>query len=329
MVRATKRSEVVLEVVVLSLIFGVSLVFAGDIVHQDNIAPKRPGCDNNFVLVKVPTWIGNNGEEEFVGVGARFGPSLESKEKDATKSRVTLADHPDFISNQGSLVPNTALGRFSSSGYSEDELLPMVASKNLTLSYSSESSIEVELKRERTADPITILVLFGLSGVMLVMLSVIVLVVFFQCSWSKIKIYTRHHGSHSFFCFGCNNQRKPRLLTQYMKNDGMIAEARSFKLDQILSLYIAVSYWVETKTQPKTSPALADEHVQAYKLSRTYLASLAQLLSPPFVLFCRDFENFVNNRVWFKKRIIQQTTNAVSEQQPADDDEEECTNAED
>lgn len=30
-----------------------SLVFAGDIVHQDDIAPKRPGCDNNFVLVKL------------------------------------------------------------------------------------------------------------------------------------------------------------------------------------------------------------------------------------------------------------------------------------
>lgn len=25
--------------------------FAGDIVHPDNIAPRRPGCDNNFVLV--------------------------------------------------------------------------------------------------------------------------------------------------------------------------------------------------------------------------------------------------------------------------------------
>lgn len=48
---ATRRSRVVLEVAVLSLICGVSLVFAGDIVHQDDIAPKRPGCDNNFVLV--------------------------------------------------------------------------------------------------------------------------------------------------------------------------------------------------------------------------------------------------------------------------------------
>lgn len=34
----------------------------------------------------------------------------------------------------------------------------MVESKNLTLSFSSESSIEEELKRESTADAITIVV---------------------------------------------------------------------------------------------------------------------------------------------------------------------------
>ncbi|KAI3517965.1 hypothetical protein L1887_06233 [Cichorium endivia] len=145
---------------------------------------------------------------------------------------------------KGPLEPSTALGGFSGGNYSEasafiitypvnnvidkesnetkraiawekafiklveDELLPMVASKNLTLSYSSESSIEEELKRESTADAITILisylvmfayislalgdtprftsfyisskVLLGLSGVMLVMLSVIASVGFFS-----------------------------------------------------------------------------------------------------------------------------------------------------
>ncbi|CAH1435314.1 unnamed protein product [Lactuca virosa] len=145
---------------------------------------------------------------------------------------------------KGPLEPSTALGGFSGSNYSEAsafiitypvnnvidkesnetkraiawekafiklvevELLPMVASKNLTLSYSSESSIEEELKRESTADAITILisylvmfayislalgdtprftsfyisskVLLGLSGVMLVMLSVIASVGFFS-----------------------------------------------------------------------------------------------------------------------------------------------------
>ncbi|XP_065864984.1 uncharacterized protein [Euphorbia lathyris] len=90
----------------------------------------------------------------------------------------------------------------------EEELVPMVQSRNLTLSYSSESSIEEELKRESTADVITILVsyivmfayisvtlgdvhhwstfylsskvLLGLSGVMLVMLSVLGSVGFFS-----------------------------------------------------------------------------------------------------------------------------------------------------
>ncbi|MFS8027072.1 putative aminopeptidase [Helianthus anomalus] len=95
---ATNRSRAVLQVAVFSLICSFSFVFAGDIVHQDDIAPKRPGCDNNFVLVKVPTWIGDSEEEEFVGVGARFGPTLESKEKDANKSRVALADPPDCCS---------------------------------------------------------------------------------------------------------------------------------------------------------------------------------------------------------------------------------------
>ncbi|KAE9603499.1 putative protein patched/dispatched [Lupinus albus] len=88
------------------------------------------------------------------------------------------------------------------------ELLPMVKSRNLTLAFSSESSIEEELKRESTADAITILisyivmfayisltlgdtphlssfyisskVLLGLAGVMLVMLSVLGSVAFFS-----------------------------------------------------------------------------------------------------------------------------------------------------
>ncbi|KAI5647256.1 hypothetical protein M9H77_33261 [Catharanthus roseus] len=80
------------------LLSSSSLVFAGDIVHQDDVAPKRPGCDNNFVLVKVPTWIDGKEEMEFVGVGARFGPTLESKEKRANQTRVAIADPPDCCS---------------------------------------------------------------------------------------------------------------------------------------------------------------------------------------------------------------------------------------
>ncbi|KAK7840310.1 npc intracellular cholesterol transporter 1 [Quercus suber] len=142
------------------------------------------------------------------------------------------------------LDPSTALGGFSGSNYSEasafvvtypvnnaidevgnengkavawekafiqlakEELLPMIQSSNLTLSFSSESSIEEELKRESTADVITIIisylvmfayisvtlgdaphlssfyisskVLLGLSGVLLVLLSVLGSVGFFS-----------------------------------------------------------------------------------------------------------------------------------------------------
>ncbi|KAL1828591.1 hypothetical protein DCAR_0207829 [Daucus carota subsp. sativus] len=86
-----------------ALVFVVGLlsssqVFAGDIVHQDDVAPKKPGCENNFVLVKVPTWIDGQEEDEFVGVGARFGPTLESKERKASQTRVAFADPPDCCS---------------------------------------------------------------------------------------------------------------------------------------------------------------------------------------------------------------------------------------
>lgn len=63
----------------------------GDIVHDDDIAPKQPGCENKFVLVKVQTWVNNVKADEYVGVSARFGTPMESKEKDANKSRLVLA----------------------------------------------------------------------------------------------------------------------------------------------------------------------------------------------------------------------------------------------
>ncbi|XP_019435795.1 PREDICTED: Niemann-Pick C1 protein-like [Lupinus angustifolius] len=150
-----------------------------------------------------------------------------------------------FSAFKAPLDPTTALGGFSGNNYSDasafiitypvnnaitkvgdengkaiawekafirlakEELLPMVQSSNLTLSFSSESSIEEELKRESTADVITILVsyivmfayisvtlgdrpthlsffylsskvLLGLSGVLLVMLSVLGSVGFFS-----------------------------------------------------------------------------------------------------------------------------------------------------
>ncbi|KAK1304424.1 hypothetical protein QJS10_CPB11g02148 [Acorus calamus] len=145
---------------------------------------------------------------------------------------------------QAPVDPSTALGGFSGTNYSEasafvitypvnnevdktgnengkavawekafirltkEELMPMVLSQNLTLSFSSESSIEEELKRESAADVVTILisylvmfayisvtlgdaphlstfyisskVLLGLSGILVVMLSVLGSIGFFS-----------------------------------------------------------------------------------------------------------------------------------------------------
>ncbi|KAL6958899.1 Signal peptide peptidase-like 4 [Sarracenia purpurea var. burkii] len=83
-------------VLVILLVICCSLpVYGGDIVHQDNEAPKKPGCDNSFVLVKVPIYVDGKEVNEFVGVGARFGPTLESKEKYANQTRLALADPLD------------------------------------------------------------------------------------------------------------------------------------------------------------------------------------------------------------------------------------------
>lgn len=82
----------------LSLCALVLSVRAGDIVHQDNKAPKKPGCENDFVLVKVQTWVDGKEAIEFVGVGARFGTTIVSKEKNANYSQLTLADPRDCCS---------------------------------------------------------------------------------------------------------------------------------------------------------------------------------------------------------------------------------------
>ncbi|KAL2251753.1 signal peptide peptidase-like 4 [Sesamum indicum] len=93
----------------LAVFLCISVVFAGDIVHQDDVAPKRPGCDNNFVLVKVPIWMDEKEAMEFVGIGARFGPTLESKEKRANQTKVALADPPDCCSKPRNKLTGEAI----------------------------------------------------------------------------------------------------------------------------------------------------------------------------------------------------------------------------
>ncbi|KAG9441301.1 hypothetical protein H6P81_017155 [Aristolochia fimbriata] len=85
-------------------------VLGGDIAHDDDLAPKQPGCENVFVLVKVQTWIDDKPGSEYVGVGARFGTLMESKEKHANRTNLTLAEPSDFCSEpKNKLTGNVVL----------------------------------------------------------------------------------------------------------------------------------------------------------------------------------------------------------------------------
>ncbi|KAF3448578.1 hypothetical protein FNV43_RR09291 [Rhamnella rubrinervis] len=84
--------------VVVLLVCSSCSVRAGDIVHDDEKAPKKPGCENDFVLVKVQTWVDGIEDGEYVGVGARFGTTIVSKEKNANQIRLTLSDPRDCCS---------------------------------------------------------------------------------------------------------------------------------------------------------------------------------------------------------------------------------------
>lgn len=65
------------------LLFSPHLAVCGDIVHDDDIAPKRPGCNNTFVLVKIQSWTNGKKDGEVVGVSSRFGKKMESHARDA------------------------------------------------------------------------------------------------------------------------------------------------------------------------------------------------------------------------------------------------------
>ncbi|KAA8520838.1 hypothetical protein F0562_011511 [Nyssa sinensis] len=73
-------------------------VTAGDIVQDDDSSPKKPGCENDFVLVKVQAWVDGIENGEFVGVSARFGTTILSKEKNANQTHLTLSDPRDCCS---------------------------------------------------------------------------------------------------------------------------------------------------------------------------------------------------------------------------------------
>ncbi|KAG9129010.1 hypothetical protein Leryth_021704 [Lithospermum erythrorhizon] len=86
-------------IVVILFLSSPTRISGGDIVHDDDSAPKKPGCENDFMLVKVQTWINGVEDAEFVGVGARFGAKIVSKEKNANQRRLVLSDPRDCCSH--------------------------------------------------------------------------------------------------------------------------------------------------------------------------------------------------------------------------------------
>lgn len=50
-------SIVCIYAVILCYFDSPATVTAGDIVHDDDSAPKKPGCENDFVLVKKPNFL--------------------------------------------------------------------------------------------------------------------------------------------------------------------------------------------------------------------------------------------------------------------------------
>ncbi|KAA3456507.1 signal peptide peptidase-like 2 [Gossypium australe] len=101
--------KVILVSALISLVCHPCSVTAGDIVHDDDSAPKKPGCENDFVLVKVQTWVNGIEDAEFVGVGARFGTAIVSKEKNANQRRLVLSDPRDCCSHLKNKLDNDVI----------------------------------------------------------------------------------------------------------------------------------------------------------------------------------------------------------------------------
>ncbi|XVF10582.1 hypothetical protein REPUB_Repub07fG0195000 [Reevesia pubescens] len=101
--------RVILVTALISLVCQPCSVTAGDIVHDDDLAPKKPGCENDFVLVKVQTWVNGIEDAEFVGVGARFGTTIVSKEKSANQRRLILSDPRDCCSHPKNKLANDVI----------------------------------------------------------------------------------------------------------------------------------------------------------------------------------------------------------------------------
>ncbi|KAI9075131.1 hypothetical protein K1719_042862 [Acacia pycnantha] len=86
-----------------------SCIIAGNVVDNGDSTHKKPGCNNDFVLVKVKTWVDGREDAEFVGMNARFGRKIESEQKNALKSRFVLSHPEDCCSPDNKLAGEVIL----------------------------------------------------------------------------------------------------------------------------------------------------------------------------------------------------------------------------
>ncbi|KAK9164931.1 hypothetical protein Scep_000122 [Stephania cephalantha] len=218
------------------------------------------------------------------------------------------------------------------------EVVPMVQSRNLTLSFSSENSIQEELKRESTADVVTILVLLGFSGVVVVMLSVLGSVGFFSAIALAVLLdfllqvtafvalivfdFLRAED-HRVDCFPCikipvsssesdkgNGRGEPGLLTRYMK----VTNVTLHMLDTSLidEIRISVSYLRFTTILK----AVAEVHAPILDLWVVKLAVVAVFIAFAFasIALCTRIEPGLEQKVVLPRdSYLQGYFNNVSE----------------
>ncbi|XP_028767448.1 signal peptide peptidase-like 2 isoform X1 [Neltuma alba] len=84
-------------------------MIAGNVADNGDSTPRKPGCSNNFVLVKVKTWVDGREDAGFVGMNARFGRTIESEQKNALKSRLVLSHPGECCSTDNKLAGEVIL----------------------------------------------------------------------------------------------------------------------------------------------------------------------------------------------------------------------------
>lgn len=92
----------------LALIFIAAAVSADDISRdEDEDAPKTPGCDNKFQLVKIKNWVDGVESTSVVGLSARFGTSLPVHASEALKRSAVLANPFNCCTNLSTELSNS------------------------------------------------------------------------------------------------------------------------------------------------------------------------------------------------------------------------------